>query len=400
MRSVNIAVNAISLMSPLTGIGQYTRHLANELATMPEFRVHLFYGPFWRRHEVEDLAEGWQKQPAARRPATGLPGRLVCWIPGVKRMVKRLIPKPYEVARFLQQGVFNRGVQEFGIRLYHEPNYIPYRFQGPTVITVHDLSLVFYPETHPKDRVQAIGCKLGKAVHSADRIIVVSESVRREVLEVYGLPEDRVVTVHNGVDARFQPQPPERILEVRRRYGLPSGGYLVSVGTLEPRKNIARLISAYRALPKELRSRDPLVLVGMTGWEEDRLKAEFWMLRREGSLIRTGYVADQDLPAIYAGATAFAYPSIYEGFGLPLVEAMACGTAVLTSNCSAMPEVVGNAGLLVDPFDVDSIRDGLFRLLRDEAERERCRMAGLARARRFSWARCARETADAYRSLL
>jgi glycosyltransferase involved in cell wall biosynthesis len=315
-------------------------------------------------------------------------------------MVKRLIPKPYEVARFLQQGVFNRGVQEFGIRLYHEPNYIPYRFHGPTVITVHDLSLVFYPETHPKDRVQAIGCKLEKAVHSADRIIVVSESVRREVLEVYGLPEDRVVTVHNGVDARFQPQPPERILEVRRRYGLPSGGYLVSVGTLEPRKNMARLISAYRALPKELRSRDPLVLVGMTGWGEDRFEAELWMLRREGSLIRTGYVADQDLPAIYAGATAFAYPSIYEGFGLPLVEAMACGTAVLTSNCSAMPEVVGNAGLLVYPFDVDSIRDGLFRLLRDEAERERCRMAGLARARRFSWARCARETADAYRSLL
>jgi alpha-1,3-rhamnosyl/mannosyltransferase len=181
------------------------------------------------------------------------------------------------------------------------------------------------------------------------------------------------------------------------RFGLDAGDYLLSVGTLEPRKNLVRMLRAYAALPAVLRARFPLVVVGAAGWHESAIIAEMAPLERRGEVRVLDYVDDEALAALYAGARGVVYASIYEGFGLPILEAMACGTPVVTSNTGCMKELAEGAALLVDPMDTDAVGAGLRRLLEDGPEAERLRAAGLERARQYTWERCAARTLEVYR---
>jgi alpha-1,3-rhamnosyl/mannosyltransferase len=238
---------------------------------------------------------------------------------------------------------------------------------------------------------------LEPAVTRASHIITPSRSTRDDVLKLLPVDPERVSVVPEGVDPIFAPRPANEVAARLAPLGLRAGEYLLYVGTIEPRKNLLRLL---QALDLAGATTGPLVLAGGHGWNNAAIRTAVERLARTGRVRSLGYVPDELRPVLLTGARAFVYPSLYEGFGLPPLEAMACGTPVLTSNVSSLPEVVGDAALFVNPDDVDALATGLARLWRDETLRADLRARGLAQARQFSWERTARATLDVYRAVL
>lgn len=375
---LRLAVNAVPLRYPAAGIGQYIRHLTAAVTARGDIDIRYFYGTHWRR-----------RAHVAARPLENI----------AKRAVRTTIPLSYVLMRFAQRPVFARGVRSFHPDVYHEPNYVAFPFRGPTVVTVHDLSFVHFPETHPAARLRHLDRYLPGTLARAAHVITDSEEVRRETMACFQLPPERVTAIHLGVDASFAPRDEASCHAILTRHGLTHGGYVLSVGTLEPRKNLSAAIQAHSALPMRLRreSHMPLVIVGQRGWLSRDLDKMIRAGEAAGWLRFLTYVPQAELPILYAGARLFVYPSRYEGFGLPVAEAMASGVPVITSSVSCLPEVAGNAAELVDPDDVGGLAAALTRLVEDEARRAELRARGIERARGFSWQRCAEKTVAVYR---
>jgi alpha-1,3-rhamnosyl/mannosyltransferase len=265
--------------------------------------------------------------------------------------------------------------------------------------TIHDLTWIHYPNyvDGPTRRILERG--MPDTLARADRIITVSHFVADEVERILGVPRERISVTPLGVSPVFQPRDAVTCRPVLSRYGLDHGRYLLSVSTLDPRKNLAGLASAFGQLPSSLQRAHPLVLSGAAGWG-DAPGADFRRLEARGLVRWLGYVSEYDLPFLYAGASVFAMPSFYEGFGLPLLEAMASGVPVITSVRASMPEVTGGAALLVDPDDTEAIATGLAVLLEDSGRREACVHSGLRRATAFRWDGTVDATVDAYALVL
>jgi glycosyltransferase involved in cell wall biosynthesis len=284
--------------------------------------------------------------------------------------------------------------------LFHGTSFdLPRRHAAPAVVTVHDLALLRFPElgTTALRRMVERSCT---AVRRANAVIAVSAATCRDVVELCGVEANRVHVVYNGVAPAFQPLP---AATARARAAARIGSdqpYILHVGTLEPRKNLPTLLRAFAALEGDPARPPRLVLAGRRGWGDAPIFAAVDELGLRDSVTFLGDVDPSDLPPLYAAATALVYPSLYEGFGLPVLEAMACGAPVIASESSALPEIVGEAGLLVDGGDVDAVREAIRRVASDEALRSELRARGLQRARRFSWQRAARETLAVYRSVL
>jgi glycosyltransferase involved in cell wall biosynthesis len=263
------------------------------------------------------------------------------------------------------------------------------------VLTVHDLSFEYFPETFP--RVRALGLKMTRgSVRRAAAVIACSENTRRDLRRFYGVDEGKVYVIPEAADPMFSPcRMPGDLQKVRCRYGLRKP-YILSVGTLQPRKNIPRLVQAFLQARQAPGFDLDLVLVGKEGWGPGLgLGSE----AVEAGIRMTGYVPEDDLPVLYSGATAFVYPSLYEGFGLPVLEAMACGTAVITSNTSSLPEVAGDAAVYVDPSRTESLVQALLDVARRPAWRRELGERGLRRAQRFSWDDTARKTLAVYEAV-
>lgn len=286
-----------------------------------------------------------------------------------------------------------------GFDLYHEPNFVPVRTHLPTVVTVHDLSVVLHPEWHPADRVAFHTKHFEAGLRRAEHVVVVSESVRRELIAEMGVPANRVTAVLNGIGDDYRPQAPAAVAAVRSRFGLPAR-YFLAVGTIEPRKNLLTLLRAFCDLPEALREACPLLLAGGWGWRSEPERAFFESEAKAKGVRHLGYIADADLPALYAGAAALVYPSFYEGFGLPPVEMLATGGGVLASTAAAVREVVGGHARLIDPHDLAGWRDALHEVAADPAALDDTRRGGVAHARRFTWAAAAERTLGVYRSVL
>jgi len=251
----------------------------------------------------------------------------------------------------------------------------------PSVVTVHDLSFVRYPEFFsPKQRLWHRLVRPDRLLRQAAAVVAVSEHTRTDLTETYGVPPERIRVVHPGVSAAYRPMAPEETAEVRQRHGL-SGPYLLFLGCLEPRKNVIGIIRAYDRLKAGI----DLVIAGGRGWLFKDIFREADRARRRDRIRFLGYVPEADKPALLNGATAFVYPSFYEGFGMPPLEAMACGTPVIASHGSSLGEVVGDAGLLVDPYRTDGLREAMARMLEDGPLRANLRARGLERAHRFGW---------------
>lgn len=284
--------------------------------------------------------------------------------------------------------------------LYHEPCYVLRPYSGPKICNIHDLSHIYYPNYHPEQRVRFLLENLPRSIQDAHHIITSSHYMRDEIMHYFKLAPEKITTVYHGVSNIFKPRQPRDIDLVLQRYGLFGKLYLLSVGTLEPRKNLARLIQAFSYLSERQRKQHPLVLVGTKGWGEFKSKQLINQLHRKGQLICLGYVPDADLPFLYSGAYAFTYLSLYEGFGLPLLEAMASGIPTLASSVASLHEIVNSAGLLVDPFNVDTIKDKLQQLLEDNNLRAKLKRQGFIQASQFSWQGCVENTVKVYQKTL
>jgi glycosyltransferase involved in cell wall biosynthesis len=287
-----------------------------------------------------------------------------------------------------------------GIDLLHCPkSAIPFRAPCPVVVTLHDLIPLKHPETERLAARLYWRLQIPIAARRSSFIITDSEHARQEIMADFDVPAERIRAVMLGFDPRMiEPRDPATGTAVRARYGLPEQ-YLLYVGTIQPRKNIATLIEAFNLLKKERGVPNRLVIVGRKGWLYDQLFARISELGLAKEIVFTGFVPDEDLPFIYDGARVFAYLSLFEGFGLPPLEAMACGVPVVTSNTTSLPEVVGDAGITLPPTDVGAVCDALWRILGDAALRETMSRNGAARARQFSWEAAARETLAIYRNV-
>lgn len=365
-----------------TGIGWYTWELARGLLTVDQENEYLLYCLF--KHFFPNGAV-----------PDGLP-----------------ISKNYAlfdksgITRFLYKVLFEKTdlpVDSFLGRpdLVHSTAFTSPRLRkAKLVVTIPDVTFITNAEHHIEKNIEFCTRQSALARKRAARVIAISESTKRDIVEYLDIPEERIAVTHLAADGAYKPIDDDRLLdEVRARYQL-DGDFLFYVGTVEPRKNLARLIKAYSRLEPSVRDHYRLVIAGGSGWLNSDIYALVESLKLEGSVRFLGYVAAADLPVLYNLATAFAYPSLYEGFGLPPLEAMACGVPVVTSNVSSLPEVVGDAALTVDPTDVDMLSDALGSLLRDEALRASLRRKGLYRAAEFSWERAAKETLAVYRSVL
>ena len=283
--------------------------------------------------------------------------------------------------------------------LCHSPNYFLPRGVEGGIATVHDLSVFKFPETHPIERIRHFERNFSSTLDRAVHLITDSEAVRQEVITFFGWSPERVTAVELGVSDRFFPRAAEELFAVRS-LGLDIGRYALCVSTLEPRKRVEGLLIAYATLPSSLRARYPLVLAGSKGWLNDTLLSEIEKGESQGWLRYLGYVDEAILPQLYAGARAFLYPSVYEGFGLPVREALASGIPTLTSNCSSLPEAAGGAARLVEPDNLDELRVNIESVLCDETWRANAIAAGLDVARRRTWSNCAEETISVYRRTL
>lgn len=375
---LKVAFDAVPLLSPLTGIGQYAKHLLEELDATEGMDVQKFYATGWRA-EI-------RQQP--------LPVMNSRW----KSMLKKWIPHTYDYSRSIQQRFFTSGIKAFKPDVYHEPNFLAYEFDGPSVITVHDLSWIRYPEMHPVERVRAMDKYFEPGLRRAARILTDSLFVKQELIDVFALKADIIHPVYLGVEADFHPHNTSQTQSTLTPLGLKHGQYLLALGTLEPRKNLQLALRAFMALPAASRQQFPLVLVGMKGWHTSELEQQLAPLLTAGEVIQLGYLSREDLTKVVAGAWALVYPSVYEGFGLPPLEAMACGVPVIASNVSSIPEVVGNTGMLIDPQDVDQLTQAMLQMTQDPKLRHDLAAQALSRSQQFSWALCARETTDVYRA--
>jgi len=285
-----------------------------------------------------------------------------------------------------------------GIRVFHATEHVlPKLTHARSVFTVHDIAYLRFPEYHlPRNRWY-LKAMMPRFLRRADRVIAVSENTRRDVLATYELDPERVVVIAEGVGERFRPHADADTIDaVRVRYGLPER-FIAYVGTIEPRKNLPTLFDAYAAL-RQVHPAVGLVVVGSMGWLFRDVFARVHALGIQRDVAFTGHASDDDVVAILNAATVFAFPSEFEGFGLPPLEAMACGTPVVCSDAASLPEVVGDAGILVPPHDIGAWVEALGRVIEDESLRMRLRSLGLERARRFTWDAAARATLDVYRA--
>jgi glycosyltransferase involved in cell wall biosynthesis len=376
---VRVAIDARPAVFPhRTGIGEYTRELIRHLPRVdPETSYAAWYlnargllgGPrrFLGDLPAPNLAERWTPIPAA-------------WF---ERLSERLdLPR---VEWFV------------GFDVLFAPNFVPPPTRSSAlVITVHDLAFRRFPETAPHGTRWWLR-RIDRALAQSARIIVVSEATRRDLLELYPVDPDRVETIPHGVDRDvFRPSSADDVGAVRERFAI-DGPYLLSLGGIEPRKNLPNLIRAFASLPAGLRPTLVVAGAGVAWNPEGRILLDAALAELPAEVRQrihlVGYVSGPVKTALLGGAAALVYPSLYEGFGLPILEAMACGTPVLTSAVSSLPEVAGDAALLVEPLEVDSIRDGMERLLTDESLKATLTAAGTRRAADFSWTETARRTA-------
>jgi glycosyltransferase involved in cell wall biosynthesis len=384
-----------SLRPPRSGVGYYTQHLLEGLRDEPD--VQGLAG--WVGTECFEgerlLALINQRVPLRRG---------VQFTEGIAAKVlqkARSMPGLYR-GRTIVRAIKSREVRDHFARrgyVYHETNFVASRYKGPTVVTIHDLSHRRHPEFHPRVAVEYLDRELPKTLRQAQVVIADSHYTKNDIVDIYGVPESKVVTVHLGVEAAFQPYSGESCAEALADLGLKHRGFVLSVCTLQPRKNLQRLVEAFARLPAEMRSAFPLVLIGADGWNNSALMRVIEPLARDGQVVAPGYVPRENLLKLFASAALFAYPSLFEGFGLPVAEAMASGVAVLTSNLTSLPEVSAGAAWEVDPYSIDDIAAGMERLLGDPALRDELIAKGLRRAADLTWDATVAQTCAVYRGL-
>jgi glycosyltransferase involved in cell wall biosynthesis len=372
---MRIAVDIRTITPTRSGVGNYVMNLLEGIRWVSPHQELFLVG---QEQNLEAL--GWELPPGQRH-------------------LTRLSHESHPLGDLWEHFWLPRILNRNQVDMFHGPATLIPLTQGRygSVVTVHDLVAFVCPDTVPYKYAVYMRWLLRRVAERADRIICVSENTKQDLVRVLGVDPGRISVVYLAAPAAFQPFKDTARLEwVRRRYGL-TGPYIYHVGNIEPRKNLVRLVKAYLLLRRRLSRRVRLVISGQKGWLTGLLFRELSGLELGDDVVFTGYVPRADLPLLMSAAEMFVFPSLYEGFGLPALEAMCCGTPVVTSNISSLPEIVGQSAVLVDPLDEEAIAGGMQRVLEDGELRRRLEREGLARARLFSWERTALQTLEVYR---
>jgi glycosyltransferase involved in cell wall biosynthesis len=374
--AMTVCIDISPAVHQSAGIGRYAQQLAAALVGQhTDVEYSVFYS---------NCGAAKPRPPLDRLPAYPIP----------------LEDRPWRM-RVAASHLWNRPLDGMfpGVRLFHATDHLLPKFRRlPAVFTLHDLAFRLHPAAFPLRHRTYMSLMMPRFLRAAAVVIAVSESTRRDAERLYRVPPGRIRVIHPGVGGSFRPASAEAVRALRDRMQLPDR-FLLYLGTLEPRKNLLRLLEAFR----HVKTKDAdlkLVLAGRRGWLNRDLDRVLASKGLEGEVLVPGFVPDEDLPALYGAAAAFVYPSLYEGWGSPVLEALACGAPVVTSRVSSLPEVAGDCAVYVDPRDTRSIAEGLLRILTDPALRASLRANGPVRARNFSWERAARETQVAYRDAL
>ena len=357
------------------GIGRYAGSLARALLDQEPERFALFYN----RRKGSQLPLELAQAPARSVRAGYKPWRMAVWLGQLASIgFDRLVPDA---------------------DLFHATEHLLPPLAGiPTVLTVHDMIFKLFPEHQKRLNYWYLNATMPLYCRRSGAIITVSESSKRDIVKHYGIDPARIVVIYEAASPEFMPGPAAAIDQVRLRYGLPDQ-FLIHVGTIEPRKNLTRLIEALQHLRSEGLT-VPLLVVGGKGWLYEGFYRQIDVLEMRDSVHFSGYVPSGDLPLLYSAARAAVLPSVYEGFGLPVLEAMACGTPVVSSNLSSLPELGGEAARYFDPYNVEEMAEVMAAVWTNPEMREEMRKKGLAQAAKFSWTRAAQETQKVYETVL
>ena len=367
---MRVGIDARLVHYTKAGIAQYIIHLIRGLAELDGATEYVV------------LQSRKDKAPFIQRPNFR---RYPLWTPSHHRLEQ--VALPLEMRRLRMD-------------LLHSPDFIPpFRRNCLSVITVHDLAFLMFPQFMTRESAKYYG-QIDMAVRNTDHIIAVSRSTADDIVRLLGISESRISVIHEAASPLFRPiTAPEPLAQVRARYGVPEE-FILFVSTIEPRKNLPMLLEAFRLVLDRYHSEARLVVVGKLGWLVDESLAAVKRLKLEKDILFLQEVPPEDLLHLYNSARALVMPSFYEGFGLPVLEAMVCGTPVIVSNVSSLPEVVGDAGMLVSPQDVEGMAVAMWRVLNDPRLRDEMRAKGLARAACFSWEKAARQTLEVYQEVL
>jgi glycosyltransferase involved in cell wall biosynthesis len=374
---MRIGIDYTSAATQGAGIGRYTRELIRALIALPsDYRYSLFYAS---RARIQESEIRNQRSEIHHLPIDDK------WLARIWQRAR--LPIPIELVTGK-------------IDLFHSPDFtLPPTLPGvPTLLTVHDLSFIRDPDSAWPSLRAYLMKAVPRSVKRATHILADSHATKDDLIDLFNTPSEKITVLYSGVEARFKPiQDRAEIDRVREKYGIGSQPFALSLGTLQPRKNYRRLIEAFAKLNNDQLN---LVIGGGKGWMFDDLftLVQSWQLEDRVHFI--GFVDDEDLPRLYSAASLFVYASLYEGFGLPLLEAMACGTPVIGSNTSSLPEVIGDVGLQVDPKDVEAIAHAMKQMLDRSDLRDRSVSAGLDRVKQFTWEKAARELLSIYGQLL
>lgn len=367
---LNLILNLEPLNAALTGVGVYVREVVSQiLASGSVAKVTFFCGH--RRIsllEAEGLLGG-RGLPSARKP-----GR------GVVAILHKYWPQPLWMLSNFLFWWRTRGLKD---HVYVELNNVARPFRGKTIVVVHDLSHIHHPDCHPRRRILYFNRYFDASLKRSSHIVTVSRAIEREVCTRYGFTKATTVA-SPACSSAFRRREAEECQPIREKYRLPSR-FILTVCTMEPRKNLEGLIDAYCRLPDQIRRSVPLVTVGAEGWKNDRIKERLRNMASRGEAFVLGYVPEQDLPGLYSLATLFAYVSLYEGFGIPVVEAMSCGTPVIVSTDAALQEATDGASVCVDAHDPEALRNAFMLLLGDPGLCEELGSRGMARCSVLSW---------------
>jgi len=363
---MRIGIDARLVYYSQAGIGQYILHLVNGLAAVDQ--ENEYYLLQSRKDDTSIL-----DHPSFRRVSL--------WTPSHHR---------------LERYSMNVELVRLGLDVLHSPDFIPpHRPSCKSVITIHDLAFLLYPHFLTKESARYYG-HIDQAVRWTDHIVAVSKNTKRDTVQHLGVPEDKITVVYEAANPIFRPIDRQQARDqVRDRHGV-DGPYILFVSTIEPRKNVPTLLRALNQLMACYRTDVRLVLAGGKGWLYEDAFSVVEELKLDDRVHFVGRVSSEELLYLYNAAELLAHPAFYEGFGLPPLEAMACGLPVIVSNVASLPEVVGDAGLLIDPHDVDELTVAMWRVLSDGALNQEMRQKGLRQAGQFSWERAARETAAIY----
>jgi len=376
---VKIIISTDSIKFPVTGIGRYALELINNLKANPEVDAIKYLSGF---KVVDDL-------PALVNSPSISASKL-------KKQLRnsRLVSDIYRLTVPVLKSYALKSYTDY---IFHSPNYYIPPGHKKSCTTFHDLSIFHFPEYHPKGRVHLMKKELHSSVSRAKILLTDSNFTKNEVSDFFDFDPERIVVAPLASSGDFLPRKEKQCQQVLEKYGLAYGQFTFFAGTIEPRKNIKNLLLAYQKLPLEMSLRFPLVISGYQGWESEELHRLFDIGSQRGWIKYLGYTDQQSLSVLFSACRAFLFPSRYEGFGLPVLEAMAAGTPVITSNVSSLPEVAGDAGLMVDPDDVDQLTQYISEIILNDSLRTELIDRGFLQNAKFSWVNCARETIKAYK---